>query len=74
LVRQVIETVGEFGQSFPGIEHTSGLSHSAIHCGPLSKLSEGSLGEISPGFHDAHPKTRTLWVTNPKMLNINEFV
>jgi hypothetical protein len=54
LVRQSIETVGDFDQSFPGVEHTSGLSHSAIPGGLLSKLSDGSLGEIGPGFHDAH--------------------
>jgi hypothetical protein len=76
LVRQRIVAVGEFDQSFPGVfpgvELASGFSHSAINGGLLSKLSDRSLGEISPGFHDAH--LMTWWVTNPKILNINEFV
>ena len=54
LVRQCIETVGDLEQSGCGVDHASGLSHSAVRGGLRSKLSGGSLGEVGPVFHDDH--------------------
>ena len=54
LVSQRIEPVGDFEQRSRGIDHTGGPSHSTIPVGLGSKLSDRSLGEVGPVFHDIH--------------------
>jgi hypothetical protein len=54
LVRQSIEPLGDFEQGGRGVDHAGGSSHSTIRVGLCSKLSDRSLGEVGPVFHDIH--------------------